>query len=222
MFAIKRKASRYAAIAEQRRAEEQQRLAAVARVASQHAAEEPVHAKRPETVYLQSEIIEEAPAPNAAVSPEKLYLESEIISEEPTPVPAEPSQKVYFESEIISDEPKLELLEEVKTTADIKPSEAYETIEPMEILGGNATFSKIAADKDVRPEDNAEKSAKTAKLSKLPSLIDLMLTMNLSKSVRMNIAAMLLKQYEKYKNAPEEKAIIVECLKRLIASLSKG
>lgn len=135
---------------------------------------------------------------------EKLYLASEIISEEPAPVAVQQPEKVYCESEII-EEPEL------------VPVEGYEQLESIEDLGSDLLEedTPLLVDGDERPVG-------TSKLAKLPSLIDLMLTMNLSKSVRMNFAALLLKQYNKYKNFPEEKAILIKCLQKLIASLSKG
>ncbi len=196
MFAVKRKEPGYAAFAEQRRLEEQRRLAA-AYVTSQPAAPEPIR---------------------RANRPEKLYLASEIISEEPKPVPvAQPREKVYCESVII-EEPVLVPVEEADTTEELKPVGKYGRLEPIETLD-----DELVADKDIPLlSESAEKPAGTPKLAKLPGLIDLILTKNLSKSVRMNFAMLLLKQYNKYKNFPEEKAILIECLKKLIASLSKG
>ncbi len=184
MFAVKRKDPRYA-LAEQRRIEEQQRLA-VAHAASQSASSEPVPVKRNEKLYLASEIISEEPAPVAVQQPEKVYCESEII-EEP----------------------------------ELVPVEGYEQLESIEDLGSDL-LEEDTTEESPLLVDGGERPVGTSKLAKLPSLIDLMLTMNLSKSVRMNFAALLLKQYNKYKNFPEEKAILIKCLQKLIASLSKG
>ena len=68
------------------------------------------------------------------------------------------------------------------------------------------------------PEEDDE-IVKPAKLVKLPNLVDYMLTLNLSKKMKMNIAMLLLNAYQKFKDIPEEKAIVIVCMKKMLAAL---
>lgn len=71
----------------------------------------------------------------------------------------------------------------------------------------------------VEGEEEDDEIVKPAKLVKLPNLIDYMLMQNMTKRMKLNIATLLLSAYQKYKDIPQEKAIIVKCMAKVMASL---
>lgn len=68
-------------------------------------------------------------------------------------------------------------------------------------------------------EEEEEDYVQPARLSKLSNLTDYMLAQNMSKKVKMQVATMLIGVYNKFKDSPEDKKIIVDCLKKVIFSL---
>ncbi len=72
------------------------------------------------------------------------------------------------------------------------------------------------------PTEEDDEIVKPAKLVKLPNLVDYMLSQNMSKKMKMNIATLLLSAYNKYKDIPEEKKIVIQCMQKVMASLIQG
>ena len=68
-------------------------------------------------------------------------------------------------------------------------------------------------------EEEEDDYVQPARLSKLSNLTDYMLAQNMSKKVKMQVATMLIGVYNKFKDSPEDKKIIVDCLKKVIFSL---
>ena len=182
MFGKKRKKAQYAALAEQRRLEEQQQRLAASQRDSQPT----------------------APQPSPVKPPEKVYLASEIILDEPVLEPIEELVLV----EIPEEADAVEEVVEAKKKDDLHEARSNE-------------LASDVVDETYRPAQK-ESGTKPAKLAQLPLLIDFMLSMNLSRSIKMNFASLLLMQYNKYKDVPEEKAILVECLKKLIADIAQA
>ncbi len=72
------------------------------------------------------------------------------------------------------------------------------------------------------PSEDDDELVKPAKLVKLPNLVDYMLSQNMSKKMKMNIATLLLSAYNKYKDIPEEKKIVIQCMAKVMRSLIQG
>lgn len=171
----------------------------------------------------------------------KVFLESEIIYddvEEPELIEEEP--ELLEEPEELIEEEELEPLDEIEDLEELgeelsedveeeASADELEELEEPEELVDEEPEEKPAeepAPEEQEPEVvyqvdqvDDEEYVKPAKLVKLPSLIDYMLSMHLSKPMRMNFAMLLLKQYNKYKEIPEEKAILVDCLKKVMNDL---
>ena len=62
---------------------------------------------------------------------------------------------------------------------------------------------------------------KPAKLVKLPHLVDYMLQRDMSKKTKIQIATMLISTYNKFKDIPEDRKIIISCISRLIQSMQQ-
>lgn len=71
---------------------------------------------------------------------------------------------------------------------------------------------------DDTPQEDAE-VIQPAKLNKLPNLIDYMLEQNISKKMKINVATLLLSAYEKYKDIPVERHIVVQCMTKVVHSI---
>lgn len=72
------------------------------------------------------------------------------------------------------------------------------------------------------PSEEDDEIVKPAKLVKLPNLVDYMLSQNMSKQMKINIATLLLSAYNKYKDIPAEKKIVVQCMAKVMKSLIQG
>ena len=67
--------------------------------------------------------------------------------------------------------------------------------------------------------DEGDDAVKPPRLAKLPHLVDYVLTMKLSFSMKMRVAMLMLQAYTVFKNSPENKAIVVQCLKKVMQAL---
>ncbi len=150
-----------------------------------------------ETEEISEEEYEEEEAPEEGEEqPEEKQPSDETLEEEEQP-----------EEETSEEEPQEEQSEEETSEEEAPQEEAEE--EPEVIY-------------QVEGDEDEEEEAPPAKLAKLPNLIDYMLSMNLSRSMKINFAMTLLGKYNKFKDDPEEKKILVTCVKKIIADLQKA
>lgn len=133
------------------------------------------------------------------------------------PAQSEPKQETVEEP---AEEPVQEATEEVvEDTQEIADEPEQDAQEP-------ATAPSAEQQEEVvyvvdGPEEDDE-IVKPAKLVKLPNLVDYMLSLNMSKQMKMNVAMLLLSAYNKFKEIPEERKIIVNCMKKIMQSLIQG
>ncbi len=107
------------------------------------------------------------------------------------------------EEPLVEEEPDEEEEEPIE---DSEPEEEENTDEP-----------EVRYVMDGPTED--DEIVKPAKLVKLPNLIDYMLSLKMSKRMKMNVATLLLGAYAKFKDIPAEKEILIGCMKKLMLSL---
>ena len=74
----------------------------------------------------------------------------------------------------------------------------------------------------VEGDEDDEESVKPAKLVKLPNLVDYMLTQNMPKAMKIQIATMLIGTYKKFENSKEDRKIVVGCLTKLMRNLQES
>lgn len=133
------------------------------------------------------------------------------------PAQSEPEQETVEEP---AEEPVQEATEEVvEDTQELAEEPEQDAQEP-------ATAPSAEQQEEVvyvvdGPEEDDE-IVKPAKLVKLPNLVDYMLSLNMSKQMKMNVAMLLLSAYNKFKEIPEERKIIVNCMKKIMQSLIQG
>ena len=70
-------------------------------------------------------------------------------------------------------------------------------------------------------DEEDDEVVKPAKLVKLPNLVDYMLTKNMPKAMKLQIASMLIATYKKFENSKEDRKIVVQCLTKVMRDLQK-
>lgn len=185
--------------------------------------EEPSHNPNNNIIYLTNNTYVAPPQNQAPPEPREIIREiyrvpeervrPEEPKEEPTPKPApqpepqsepqpEPAPVPQPEPEPVV-EPEPEKLPEPQPEPQPEP-EPEEEPEVKYVVGG--------------PEEDDE-VVKPAKLVKLPNLVDYMLNQKMSKRMKMTVATLLLGAYAKFKDDPQEKELLIGCMKKIMQSL---
>lgn len=211
----------------------------------QHPVEEPKPEE--EKIFLESEIIEDDDTAQEGELEAVAYAEKQDKGEDLVAVPVDDGveEKTEQQAETV-EEVKCE---ETPVQEEIEQSEQVETPapEPVEDEKVEETVNEDAQeteDEQVEEAPAVEQGAtdeqqeevvyvvdgpeeddeivKPAKLVKLPNLVDYMLSLNMSKQMKMNVAMLLLAAYKKYKDIPEERKIIVKCMTKIMQALMQG
>lgn len=141
---------------------------------------------------VEEEIVEE---------PVEVEEEVEEAQEEELEVVEEPSEEIE-EPQEEAEEPIEEAVEE-----EIEEEEVSEESEPIE---------------EQEPAVEEEAPVKPARLTKLPNLIDYMMTMNMSRSIKIQMASALISVYPKFKQNKEDRKVIIQCLSKILFDLQKS
>lgn len=214
----------------------------------QHPVEEPKPEE--EKIFLESEIIEDDDTAQEGELEAVAYAEKQDKGEDLVAVPVDDvvEEKTEQQAETV-EEVKCE---ETPVQEEIEQSEQVETPAPEpvedekveETVDEDAQETEESGDEQVEEEPAVEQGAtdeqqeevvyvvdgpeeddeivKPAKLVKLPNLVDYMLSLNMSKQMKMNVAMLLLAAYKKYKDIPEERKIIVKCMTKIMQALMQG
>ena len=85
-------------------------------------------------------------------------------------------------------------------------------------------FHSLIADTDraFDGDEDEEEHVKPAKLVKLPNLVDYMLSKNMPKAMKIQIATMLIGTYNKFKDSKEDRKIVVQCLTKVMRDLQNN
>ena len=187
-----------------------------------------------ETVDEQSEEaeepqIEEADEDNSDVEEENTASEETEASEdvgdveegEQTEEAVEESTADSAEEENVEDSAEEDVASEEEQSEDESEEEQSET-ESEEIQ---------EAQEDEEPEvvyvvegddEDDDEHVKPAKLVKLPNLVDYMLSKNMPKAMKIQIATMLIGTYNKFKDSKEDRKIVVSCLSKVMRDLQSN
>ena len=163
----------------------------------------PLEEVEPE-VAPEVEPVQEVKEENA---PETEAVQEPVAEEAPTE--EEPQEVEETEEEVAEETPTDEETtddEEAQEETAVAPQEPKEEV--VYVVDG--------------PSEDDDEIVKPAKLVKLPNLVDYMLSQNMSKQMKINIATLLLSTYNKYKDIPAEKKIIVQCMAKVMRSLIQG
>ena len=143
--------------------------------------------------------------------------------EEGTDDEAEQFEDAQESEETVEDEQATEEPEQAETEDE---TESEDETEQTESEGEEGAQADEQSEEEVvyvvdGPEEDDE-IVKPAKLVKLPNLVDYMLSLNMSKQMKMNVAMLLLGAYKKFKDVPEERKIVVKCMAKIMQSLIQG
>lgn len=136
---------------------------------------------------------------------------------------------LIVESELIEDDDTADVAEATLVKAgDVRPK--GNGVRPESLEGLNVSIRPAAASSvtvSLEPEiiyveedlDEGDEDVKAPRLAKLPHLVDFVLTMKLSRGMKIRVAMLMLQAYNVFKNSPENKAIVIQCLRKIMQSL---
>lgn len=124
--------------------------------------------------------------------------------------------------------------EEIAEDEDVKTAETEEPVDDVENEDAEETDENEDGEetqaKDEEPEvvyvvdgdEDDDEHVKPAKLVKLPNLVDYMLSKNMPKAMKIQIATMLIGTYKKFENSKEDRKIVVGCLAKVMRDLQEN
>ena len=119
-------------------------------------------------------------------------------------------EKIYLESEIIEDD-------EPEVAPAPAPAPAAAPAPAPAPVVAPATNQEIV--EEYEDLDEGDEDVKAPRLSKLPHLVDYALTLNMSRGNKIKMAQLMFQAYAVFKNSPENKPLVINCLAKVMKSL---
>lgn len=190
-----------------------------------------------ETESKETEEEQEPETEDVEESVEEPAAQEQVESEEPIEQAEEPQENIADEQEsedaqpdedeqaVESDEQSAE--EEQQEVEDDQDGESGEDESEQAQSDESGEEEQTDEKGDEEPEvvyvvegdEEDEETVKPAKLVKLPNLVDYMLTKNMPKPMKIQIASMLIATYNKFKDSKEDRKIVVSCLGKVMSDL---
>ena len=121
-------------------------------------------------------------------------------------------EKIYLESEIMEDD-----------EPEVAPAPAPALVEAPAPAPAPAPVVAPATNQEIVEEyedlDEGDEDVKAPRLSKLPHLVDYALTLNMSRGNKIKMAQLMFQAYAVFKNSPENKPLVINCLAKVMKSL---
>ena len=121
-------------------------------------------------------------------------------------------EKIYLESEIMEDD-----------EPEVAPAPAPAPVEAPTPAPAPAPVVAPATNQEIVEEyedlDEGDEDVKAPRLSKLPHLVDYALTLNMSRGNKIKMAQLMFQAYAVFKNSPENKPLVINCLAKVMKSL---
>lgn len=124
--------------------------------------------------------------------------------------------------------------EEIAEDEDVKTAETEDSVDDVENEDAEETDENEDGEEtqaeDEEPEvvyvvdgdEDDDEHVKPAKLVKLPNLVDYMLSKNMPRAMKIQIATMLIGTYKKFENSKEDRKIVVGCLAKVMRDLQEN
>ena len=184
--------------------------------------EEPVAEESVEEPTEESEPVEDTET--EAVEETVEETEEQESEESPVEESTEEVEEQETESVDTTDDSESEQ-EEIAEDEDVETAETEDTVEDVENEDGEE-----AQTEDEEPEvvyvvdgdEDDDEHVKPAKLVKLPNLVDYMLSKNMPRAMKIQIATMLIGTYKKFENSKEDRKIVVSCLTKVMRDLQEN
>lgn len=140
---------------------------------------------------------------------------------------AQKEQEVFLDSELVEEEPVLEEVAEpavapvAETPAPAQaPAQEFPKFERTVITNAPVTALDPEVVEEYEDLDEGDEDVKAPRLSKLPHLVDYVLSMEVSKSTKIKVAQLMFQAYAVFKKSPENKAIVMQCIGKIMNSIS--
>lgn len=174
--------------------------------------------------------VQEEPVEEDKDASEEELDENQDIAEQPVEESVEDAQEAEEADEQVEEEVSEESDEEQAPT-DEESTDGVEEVEETEESEDEAEEDETANEEGeaeesepevvyvVDGEEEDDEVVKPAKLVKLPNLVDYMLSKNMPKAMKIQIAGMLIGTYKKFENSKEDRKIVVQCLTKVMRDL---
>lgn len=176
-----------------------------------------------------TEDVQEGPVEEDKEATEEESDKNQDIAEQLVEEPAEETQEAEEADEQV--EEASEESDEEQAPADEESTDGVEEVEEAEESEDEAEEDETANEEGeseenepevvyvVDGEEEDDEVVKPAKLVKLPNLVDYMLSKNMPKAMKIQIAGMLIGTYKKFENSKEDRKIVVQCLTKVMRDL---
>ena len=122
-------------------------------------------------------------------------------------------EKIFLESEIVEDdEPEIVEAPAPAPAPVVEPAPAPQPAPA-------PAYSNQEIVEEYEDLDEGDEDIKAPRLSKLPHLMDYALTLNMSRGNKIKMAQLMFQAYAVFKNSPENKPIVINCLAKIMKSL---
>lgn len=198
--------------------------------------QEPIEDEQSAEENEETEEEQEPETEDVEESVEEPAAQEQVESEEPVEQAEEPQENIADEQE--SEDAQPDEHETVESDEQDTQEEPQEAEDDQDGESGEDESEQSQSDEsgeeeqtdekgDEEPEvvyvveggEEDEETVKPAKLVKLPNLVDYMLTKNMPKSMKIQIASMLIATYNKFKDSKEDRKIVVSCLGKVMSDL---
>lgn len=176
-----------------------------------------------------TEDVQEGPVEEDKESTEEESDENQDIAEQLVEEPVEETQEAEEADEQV--EEVSEESDEEQAPTDEESTDGVEEAEEAEESEDEAVEDETANEEGeseenepevvyvVDGEEEDDEVVKPAKLVKLPNLVDYMLSKNMPKAMKIQVAGMLIGTYKKFENSKEDRKIVVQCLTKVMRDL---
>lgn len=204
--------------------------------------EEPVIGEQVEEEPVAEESVEEPAEESEPVEDTETEAVEETVEEpkeqgsEESPVEERTEEVKEQETESVdeaTDDSESEQ-EEIAEDEDVKTAETEDFVDDVENEDSEETDENEDGEEtqaeDEEPEvvyvvdgdEDDDEHVKPAKLVKLPNLVDYMLSKNMPRAMKIQIATMLIGTYKKFENSKEDRKIVVGCLAKVMRDLQEN
>lgn len=190
---------------------------------AEESVEEPAEESEPvadtETEAVE-ETVEELEEQESEESP--VEERTEEVKEQETESVDEATDDSESEQEEIAEDEDVKTAETEDSVDDVENEDAEETDENEDGEETQAEDEEPEVVYVVDGDEDDDEHVKPAKLVKLPNLVDYMLSKNMPRAMKIQIATMLIGTYKKFENSKEDRKIVVGCLAKVMRDLQEN
>lgn len=190
---------------------------------AEESVEEPAEESEPvedtETEAVE-ETVEEPEEQESEESP--VEERTEEVKEQETESVDEATDDSESTQEAIAEDEDVEPAETEDSVDDVENEDAEENDENEDGEETQAEDEEPEVVYVVDGDEDDDEHVKPAKLVKLPNLVDYMLSKNMPRAMKIQIATMLIGTYKKFENSKEDRKIVVGCLAKVMRDLQEN